>query len=697
MKLSAVFGFVALVVSLGAEVSAAPQYEILPLGLDGLEHTHSDGYRSSSPDQLNEAGQVTGYSARYNGGGEHLGLSAWFYDGTTTINVGLFGPGYTSNTGYRETTLAELNEAGQVAGYSARFSGGGTHVGTSAWFYNGATTIDIGLTGPEYTRADGNKESYVYQLNEAGQVRGTSDRYNGNAFMGESAWLYNGATTIVLGLTGTEYTRNDGYKFSRAGELNESGQVVGYSQRYNGGSDWGESAWRYDGVTTIALGLTGPEYTRNDGYKSSGADYLNEAGQVAGYSGRYSGSFDIGQSAWLYNGATTINIGLTGPEHTHDGGSRSSGPKNLNELGQVAGYSYRYNGGSTLLGSSTWLYNGVTTIVVGLTGTEYTRNDGYKVSAADYLNEAGQVAGYSGRYSGNASLGFGAWLYNGATTVGIGLTDPDHTRSNGYRLGIPRGLNTAGQVWGESERYYLDVWVGNDSWFYDPMLDQTFPLLPPIENYGHTGTYVQYLGDDGLVLGSYDLFDGLESYLGSRAFYFTVVDGLHDLGPLVDGGLAAHGWDYLADAIRANGLGQIIGYGALTGGGLGTMAYLLTPVSIPGDYNNDGTVNAADYTVWRNHLGQTFTLDNERPDAATPGVVDQEDYNFWKLHFGETAGSGSSAAAESTNTRVPEPSSLFLAAVTAIGRLTRRRTRVAEFVRIQRRASTVAEFVRIPD
>ena len=55
-------------------------------------------------------------------------------------------------------------------------------------------------------------------------------------------------------------------------------------------------------------------------------------------------------------------------------------PDQLNEAGQVSGYSYRYNGGSTDLGHSAWLYDGATTIDIGLTGSEHTRNDGYKYS-----------------------------------------------------------------------------------------------------------------------------------------------------------------------------------------------------------------------------------------------------------------------------------------------------------------------------
>jgi autotransporter-associated beta strand protein len=56
---------------------------------------------------------------------------------------------------------------------------------------------------------------------------------------------------------------------------------------------------------------------------------------------------------------------------------------------------------------------------------------------------------------------------------------------------------------------------------------------------------------------------------------------------------------------------------------------------IEGDYNEDGAVNAADYTVWRDHLGETFNLPNEGEDVETMGVVDQEDYDLWKENFGE--------------------------------------------------------------
>jgi hypothetical protein len=71
----------------------------------------------------------------------------------------------------------------------------------------------------------------------------------------------------------------------------------------------------------------------------------------------------------------------------------------------------------------------------------------------------------------------------------------------------------------------------------------------------------------------------------------------------------------------------------------------------PGDYNSNGIVDAADYTVFRDHLGQSVTL----PNDSTPGSVTQADYDVWKSNFGNHSGSGSGASAA-----VPEPANLLL-------------------------------------
>jgi serralysin len=76
---------------------------------------------------------------------------------------------------------------------------------------------------------------------------------------------------------------------------------------------------------------------------------------------------------------------------------------------------------------------------------------------------------------------------------------------------------------------------------------------------------------------------------------------------------------------------------------------------LTGDYNHDGVVNAADYTVWRDSLGKMGT--GLAADGNGDGVVNAADYTLWQTHFGQTAGGGLGANA---NAAVPEPTSLLL-------------------------------------
>jgi hypothetical protein len=93
-----------------------------------------------------------------------------------------------------------------------------------------------------------------------------------------------------------------------------------------------------------------------------------------------------------------------------------------------------------------------------------------------------------------------------------------------------------------------------------------------------------------------------------------------------------------------------------------------------GDYNMNGVVDAADYTVWRDMLGQVgagLPADGTGPGGMPDGVVDQLDYDFWKAHFGNVApGAG---AASSSLAAAPEPTALVLAAIALLFAVPRRR------------------------
>ncbi len=110
---------------------------------------------------------------------------------------------------------------------------------------------------------------------------------------------------------------------------------------------------------------------------------------------------------------------------------------------------------------------------------------------------------------------------------------------------------------------------------------------------------------------------------------------------IIDGPMAS------LDSIQFFGIGDAVIY-------LDTVAHnplgsLVIP-RLEGDYNQDGVVNAADYTVWRNSLGETGN--GLAADGNRDGTVNQLDYEMWRDNFGATR---DGASLESPIQAVPEP------------------------------------------
>lgn len=97
------------------------------------------------------------------------------------------------------------------------------------------------------------------------------------------------------------------------------------------------------------------------------------------------------------------------------------------------------------------------------------------------------------------------------------------------------------------------------------------------------------------------------------------------------------------------------------------MMYRLDLATIPamferlvGDYNLDGVVDAADYTVWRNTPGSTADLRANGDNTGTSfGVVDEADYMAWKSNFGATTIDGRAVS-------VPEPTNFMVVATVTV-------------------------------
>jgi FG-GAP repeat len=100
-------------------------------------------------------------------------------------------------------------------------------------------------------------------------------------------------------------------------------------------------------------------------------------------------------------------------------------------------------------------------------------------------------------------------------------------------------------------------------------------------------------------------------------------------------------------------------------GGAGNVYVATLPA---GDYNSNGIVDAADYTVWRDSLGLTGI--GLAADGNGNGMIDSGDYDVWQANFGKTAGNGVGSAATAD---VPEPSTAALLVIGCIVALVARR------------------------
>jgi hypothetical protein len=128
-----------------------------------------------------------------------------------------------------------------------------------------------------------------------------------------------------------------------------------------------------------------------------------------------------------------------------------------------------------------------------------------------------------------------------------------------------------------------------------------------------------------------------------------------------------------------------------TAGGTQDLVFSFHVAPIAGDYNLNGIVDAADYTVWRDSLGKTGAslAANGDNTGGSANVVDAADLAIWKANFGKVNGAAlanagiltgvvryvsfAGSGADAAGSPVPEPSSLLLLALGGIAALVVRR------------------------
>ena len=333
----------------------------------------------------------------------------------------------------------------------------------------------------------------------------------------------------------------------------------------------------------------------------------------------------------------------------------------------------------------------------------------YNTAMATDLNVAGiSRDGVSGSYSygvigspdkpvtyvswGDAAR-FSNWLHNNQPT---GQQDPTTTERGAYTLdgavttaalnGVSRDADAQWVIPTENEWYkaayhkndgatgnYWDLATSTDA---APFSDQPPGSGAPTQS--NTANFFKDDSsangyDDGYAVTGSNSFVNSQNYLTDVGAYTLSASpyGTFDQGgnvyewneALISGssrGIRGGSWSNSAGFLPASDLND----GADPANEFKTVGFRVASIpGLPGDYNNNGTVDAADYTVWRNNVGQTAgTLRND----TVGGPIGRGQYDLWKANYGTTAGGAGARVS------VPEPSSLVLLMFAAAGLCVRR-------------------------
>ncbi len=390
---------------------------------------------------------------------------------------------------------------------------------------------------------------------------------------------------------------------------------------------------------TINLSIDGTGYM-GAGYGGAGTMLIADGVEVAstlGQIGYHSGStgrvtVDGAASTWTMSGDP--NLGYYGFLWV---GRQGSGSLLISAGGSVSnptGYIGDQPGSSgevTVDGvGSTWTNSG--NLYVGDNGDgKLTISSGGGV---------GSSSGHIGSRTGSTGLatvdGVGStWINSSNLYVGnygegkLSIIAGGSVSNSGGYIGSPPGstgqvmVDGVGSTWTNSGNLYVgDNGDGNVTISEGGLVS----IARTLEIDGNSnGTGFIHLATGGMLALFGDAGDSIAEFLGRVQGTDAIRYWDHDLlvwSHITSGTLSE---DYTLEYLTT---GDLMGYTLLTVGSLADLP------NLPGDFNGDGTVDSADYTVWRDNLGTNVSLPNE---ATTFGQVTEEDYETWRASFGAIA------------------------------------------------------------
>lgn len=253
---------------------------------------------SSSALAINDMGQVVGYQV--------VGSITTGFPHATLWNGAAAPIDLHTASGIPErfthSVATGINDAGQVVGYARVYD----RANISAALWNGTTRTDLPAL------ADNANEGFATAVNDAGTVVG----YGSGP---PSAILWNGTIPTDLGGLGEPNS-------SQALAINNAGQVVGRSLA----DDNVEHAALWDGSTIKDLGKPN---------LSSGANDINDAGQIVGFSGGGTNGTNP-YLAMLWEGAVATDLNSLLDPEVVDAGWILVDAKGINDSGWIAGNAY---------------------------------------------------------------------------------------------------------------------------------------------------------------------------------------------------------------------------------------------------------------------------------------------------------------------------------------------------------------------
>ncbi|HCY64880.1 MAG TPA: HAF repeat-containing protein [Oxalobacteraceae bacterium] len=315
------------------------------------------GGTSSSARGINDSSQVVGNSTFAFTG--ELGSHVFLYNAGTMNSLGTLmnPPAEAHATGH------DINNAGQITGTSY-YQYGSLGALQHAFLHSGGSMRSLGTLG--------GRQSHAYAINDAGQVAGHShttiipdtNPYNDPAPV--HAFLYSTGTMTSLGTLGG--------KNSFAYGINNHGDVVGTSQT---AGDTATRAFLYRSGTMVDIGTLGGT--------NSTAYGINDNRHIVGDSDLPG---NARSHAFLYDGVTMKDLGTLG--------GASSVAKAINNAGQVVGASRINDAPYNPLDFNTYahafLYDKGR--MHNLNALPEVRNAGWTLLEASAINNIGQIAGY---------------------------------------------------------------------------------------------------------------------------------------------------------------------------------------------------------------------------------------------------------------------------------------------------------------